>query len=54
MIELVVHHNSDGPNSNESSFYSSQDEDERKINKDIDVRNRQNDTFWKRQSIMKM
>ena len=28
MIEPVVHQNSDGPNSNESSFHSSQDEDE--------------------------
>ena len=26
MIEPVVRHNSDGPNSNESSFHSSQDE----------------------------
>ena len=28
MIEPVVHHNSDGPNSNGSSFHSSQDEDD--------------------------
>ena len=27
MIEPVVHHNSDGPNSNGNSFHSSQDED---------------------------
>ena len=28
MIESVVHHNSDGPNSNGNSFPSSQDEDD--------------------------
>ena len=28
MFEPVVHHNSDGPNSNGSSFHSAQDEDD--------------------------
>ena len=50
MIEPVVHHNTDGPNSNESSFHSSQDEydysvpsgkpHEAKVSKDIEVGNR--------------